>query len=97
MQIQELRNDDKVSSPGNQMRKQLMAIIALALWLFIIAIFMLLSNRIDLELFFILCFKTLIFTLTDNRRHFNNFRARANDDKNHLNLREDISVILAPV
>ena len=38
------------------MRKQQIAIIALALWLFIIALYMLLSNRIDLELFFILCF-----------------------------------------
>jgi|WetSurMetagenome_2_1015567.scaffolds.fasta_scaffold75683_1 hypothetical protein len=56
MQLQELRNDDNVSSQGNQMRKQLIAIIALALWLFIIAVSMLLSNRIDLELFFILCF-----------------------------------------
>jgi len=56
MELQELRNDDNVSSTGNLMRKQLIAIIALALWLFIIAIYMLLSNRIDLELFFILCF-----------------------------------------
>jgi hypothetical protein len=56
MKIQELRNGDDVSSPGNLMRKQLIAIIALALWLFIIAVSMLLSNRIDLELFFILCF-----------------------------------------
>jgi hypothetical protein len=38
------------------MRKQQLAIIALALWLFIITLYMLLSNRFDLELFFILCF-----------------------------------------
>jgi len=33
-------------------------------------------------------FKTLIGTFTDNGRHFNNFRARANDNENHANLRE---------
>ena len=38
------------------MRKQQIAIIALALWLFIVTLYMLISNRFDLELFFILCF-----------------------------------------
>jgi hypothetical protein len=38
------------------MRKQQIVIFALALWLFIVALFMLLSNRFDIEFFFILCF-----------------------------------------
>jgi len=38
------------------MRKQQIAIVALALWLFFVTLYMLLSNRFDLELFFILCF-----------------------------------------
>ena len=38
------------------MRKQQIAIIALALWLFIVALYMLLSNRFDIEFFYILCF-----------------------------------------
>jgi len=36
------------------MRKQQIAIIALAMWLTLIAVFMLLMQRIDLEIFFIL-------------------------------------------
>jgi hypothetical protein len=31
-------------------------------------------------------FKTLTGTLTDNRRHFNDFRARADDNENRVNL-----------
>ena len=49
-------NDDSVSSAGIMMRKQEIAIIALTLWLFIVALYMLLSNRFDLEFFFVLCF-----------------------------------------
>jgi hypothetical protein len=45
------------------MRKQQIAIISLALWLFIIALYMLLSNRFDLELFFVLCFIGVLLIL----------------------------------
>lgn len=36
------------------MRKQQIAIIALALWLSIVSVFMLLAQRVDLEIFFVL-------------------------------------------
>lgn len=37
------------------MRKQQIAIIALAVWLIIVSTFLLLSQRVDLEFFLILC------------------------------------------
>ena len=47
-------NDDSVSSAGNLMRKEQIAIIAFAVWLMCIAIFMLLAQSVDLEIFFVL-------------------------------------------
>jgi hypothetical protein len=38
----------------DSMQKKLLAVIALAAWLLIISIFMLLAYRIDLEIFFVL-------------------------------------------
>jgi len=38
------------------MRKQQIAILALALWLIMIALYMLLSHRFDVAFFFVLCF-----------------------------------------
>ena len=32
--------------------------------------------------------KTLTGTFSDNRRHFDNFRARADDDEDHVTIRE---------
>jgi hypothetical protein len=46
-------NDDNVSSAGILMRKEQIAIIALALWLTIVSVFMLLTQQVDLEIFFI--------------------------------------------
>ena len=37
------------------MRKQQIAIIALALWFTLVSVVMLLTQRVDLEIFFILC------------------------------------------
>jgi hypothetical protein len=45
------------------MRKQQIAIIALTLWLFIVTLYMLLSNRFDFELFFVLCFIGILIIL----------------------------------
>jgi hypothetical protein len=47
-------NDDSVSSAGILMRKEQIAILALAVWLTLIAIFMLLAQSIDIEIFFVL-------------------------------------------
>ncbi len=47
-------NDDSVSSAGILMRKEQIAIIALAVWLTLIAVFMLLAQSVDLEIFFVL-------------------------------------------
>ena len=47
-------NDDSVSSAGNLMRKEQIAIIAFAVWLMCIAIVMLLAKSVDLEIFFVL-------------------------------------------
>jgi 4-hydroxybenzoate polyprenyltransferase len=47
-------NDDSVSSIGILMRKEQIAIIALAVWLTLISIFMLLAQRVDFEIFFVL-------------------------------------------
>ena len=49
------RNDNNVLIEGIQMRKEQIAIIALALWLTIVSISMLLSQWVDLEVFFVLC------------------------------------------
>jgi len=38
------------------MRKQQIAILALALWLIMVALYMLLSRRFDFVFFFVLCF-----------------------------------------
>jgi hypothetical protein len=42
-------------------------------------------------------FKTLDVTFADNRRHFNNFRPRANNDENHNNLCAAIGGIVPPM
>jgi hypothetical protein len=47
-------NDDSVSSVGMMMRKQEIAIIALALWLTLISVFMILAQSINFEIFFVL-------------------------------------------
>ena len=47
-------NDNSVSSAGILMRKEQIAIIALAVWLTLIAVFMLLAQSVDLEIFFVL-------------------------------------------
>jgi hypothetical protein len=49
------RNDNNVLIAGIQMRKEQIAIIALALWLTIVSVSMLLSQWVDLEVFFVLC------------------------------------------
>ena len=46
--------DDSVSSAGILMRKEQIAIIALAVWLTLIAVFMLLARSVNLEIFFVL-------------------------------------------
>jgi hypothetical protein len=53
-QYYEFRNDDSVSSAGILMRKQQIAIIALALWLTIVSVFTLFTQRVDLGIFFVL-------------------------------------------
>jgi hypothetical protein len=50
----EFWNNERNSSAGILMRKQQIAIIALALWLSIVSVFMLLAQRVDLEIFFVL-------------------------------------------
>lgn len=47
-------NDDTVSSAGILMRKEQITIIALSVWLTLISLFMLLTQRVDFEIFFIL-------------------------------------------
>jgi hypothetical protein len=47
-------NDNSVSSAGILMRKEQMAIIALAVLLTLIAVFMLLAKSVNLEIFFVL-------------------------------------------
>jgi hypothetical protein len=47
-------NDNSVSSAGILMIKEEIAIIALAVWLTVISIFMLLTMSINLEIFFVL-------------------------------------------
>jgi hypothetical protein len=49
-------SDDNVSSAGILMRKEQIAIIALAVWLTLIAFFMILAQSISLEIFFVLSF-----------------------------------------
>ena len=47
-------NDNSVSIAGIPMRKELIAIIALAVWLTVITVFMLLAQTFDIGIFFIL-------------------------------------------
>jgi hypothetical protein len=47
-------NDDSVISAGILMRKEQIAIIALAIWLTLISVFMVLAKSVDLEIFFVL-------------------------------------------
>jgi hypothetical protein len=47
-------NDNSVCSTGMPMRKEQIAIIALSVWLILIAIFMLLAQTFNLEIFFVL-------------------------------------------
>jgi hypothetical protein len=49
-------NDDSISSAGILMRKKNIAIIALAVWLISISVFMFLAQHVDLEIFFVLFF-----------------------------------------
>jgi hypothetical protein len=49
-------NNDSVSSAGILMRKEQIAIIAIAVWLSLISGFMVLAQRVDLQLFFVLSF-----------------------------------------
>jgi hypothetical protein len=46
--------NDNVSSTGIDMRKEQIAIIALAVWLIVITVFMLVAQSINLEIFFVL-------------------------------------------
>ena len=56
-------NDDNVSSAGILMRKEQIAIIALALWLTIVSVFMLILQQVDLEIFFILSLLGIFMTM----------------------------------
>ena len=47
-------NEDSVSSAGILMRKQHIAVIALAVWLTLISLFMLLAQSFSFEIFFVL-------------------------------------------
>ena len=47
-------NEDSVSSAGILMRKQYIAVIAFAVWLTFIALFMLLAQSFNFEIFFVL-------------------------------------------
>ena len=49
-------NEDSVSSAGIRMRKQYIAVIALAVWLTFISLFMLLAQSFNFEIFFVLSF-----------------------------------------
>lgn len=55
MQCHAFRNKGNASSAGILMRKQQIAIIALALWFTLVSVVMLLTQRVDLEIFFVLC------------------------------------------
>jgi hypothetical protein len=50
----DFRNNDSVSPAGIPMRKQQIAIIALALWLILVTTVMFLTQEVDLEIFIIL-------------------------------------------
>jgi hypothetical protein len=54
MQCDDIKNNDNVFSTGIMMRKQQIAIIALAVWLTIVSICMLLAQWVDFEVFFVL-------------------------------------------
>jgi len=47
-------NDNSVSSAGILMRKEQIGIIALVIWLILISMFMLLTQGVNLEIFFVL-------------------------------------------
>jgi len=47
-------NEDSVSSAGIRMRKQHIAIIAFAVWLTLLSLFMLLAQSFNFEIFFVL-------------------------------------------
>ena len=47
-------NGNSVSSAGILMRKEQIAIIALAAWLIVISVFMLLARSVNLEIFYVL-------------------------------------------
>jgi hypothetical protein len=47
-------NEDSVSSAGSLMRKQHITVIALAVWLTFISLFMLLEQNFNFEIFFVL-------------------------------------------
>jgi antibiotic biosynthesis monooxygenase (ABM) superfamily enzyme len=51
----DFRNNDSVSPAGIPMRKQQIAIIALALWLTLVSVFSLLTKQVDFDIFFVLC------------------------------------------
>ena len=55
MQCHEFRNDESVISAGILMRKQQNAIVALAVWLTIVSVFMLRAQGVDYNIFFALC------------------------------------------
>jgi len=54
MQCHEFRNDNSVFSAGILIRKQLIAIIFLVVYLTIVTILMLLAHWVDIEVFFVL-------------------------------------------
>ena len=55
--------DERVSSAGILMRKEQIAIIALAVWLTLISAFMLLARSINLEIFFVLSFLAFLIII----------------------------------
>jgi hypothetical protein len=56
-------NDTSVSSAGILMRKEQIAVIALAAWLTLISVFMLLAHTFDIGIFFILSLIGFFFIL----------------------------------
>jgi hypothetical protein len=56
-------NDNSVSSVGIQMRKEQITISALAVWLILISVFMVLAQRVSLEIFFVLSFLGFLILL----------------------------------
>ncbi len=54
MYVHEFRYQDSVSPAGIPMRKQQVAIIALALWLIIVTAFMFILQQVNLQLFLVL-------------------------------------------